>query len=279
MNSTPAQSLRIKFSTLAKLMLLAGTISVLQGCPLLIVGAAGGGALVATDRRSVGTQTEDREIQIKAKLQLSNGLPDSAHLNVAVVHNNVLLTGEVPDDVAKRHAEEMVRGIENVKNVIDETAVSPPSSFGSRSNDAYLEGRVKTALIAEKDISANDFKVVSERATIYLMGLVTEQEGAQGALVASQVPGVMRVVKVFRYITPEEARQLSLDTRDYNAGSNPPAAPVTDASGNASVGLAAPAGGAVVNPVATPPGVSQPLGVQTGAPITDSGGTHSSVLK
>ncbi len=279
MNSTRMKGPLIEFGTLAKLMLLVGTISMLQGCPLLIVGAAGGGALVATDRRSVGTQTEDREIQIKAKLQLSNGLPDSAHLNVAVVHNNVLLTGEVPDDIARKHADEIVRGIENVKNVINETAVLPPSSFGSRSNDTYLEGRVKTALIGEKAVSANDFKVVSERATIYLMGLVTEQEGAQGALVASQVPGVMQVVKVFRYITPDEARQLSLDTRDYSSGSNSAAAPVTDVSGNAPAGLAAPAGGAVVNPISATPGSTQPLDVQTGAPITDSGGTHSSVLK
>jgi len=269
MNST--RKPRIKFSTLAKLMLLAGTITALQGCPLLVVGAAGGGALMATDRRTVGTQAEDREIQIKAKLQLSNGLPDSAHLNVAVVHNNVLLTGEVPSEIAKKNAEEIVRGIENVKNVIDETAVLPPSSFGSRSNDTYLESRVKAALIGEKAISANDFKVVSERATIYLMGLVTDQEGDQGALVASQVPGVKQVVKVFRYITPEEARQLSLDTRD--SSSTP--APVTNVGGGNTAppaGSVAPGPGATVTPVPS-------VDIQTGAPISDSGGTHTSVLK
>lgn len=274
---TSMKSPLINFNILTKIMLVAGMLSALQGCPLLVVGAAGGGALVATDRRTVGTQTVDREIQIKAKLQLSNGLPDEAHLNVAVVHGNVLLTGEVPSDVAKKRAEDIVRGIENVKNVINETAVLPASSFGSRSNDTYLEGRVKTALIAEKAVSANDFKVVSERATIYLMGLVTDQEGAQGALVASQIPGVKQVVKVFRYITPEEARQLSLDTRDSGSA----AAPVSDLSGagTAPAGSVAPAGGAVVTPVPGLAGGAQSSDVQTGAPITDSGGTHSSVLK
>lgn len=272
MNSTCVKSPLSKTATLAKLMLVAGLLSALQGCPLLVVGAAGGGALVATDRRTVGTQTEDREIQVKAKLQLSSDLPDSAHINTSVVNNCVLLTGEVPDELAKRHAEEIVRAIANVKSIVNELAVLPASSFGSRSNDAYLEGRVKTALIAEKSISANDFKVVSERATIYLMGLVTDREGAQGALVASQVPGVQRVVKVFTYISSEQARDLSLDTR----GSAPAAAPATGADS----GLAAPGPGATVNPVPDPGGSAQPLDVQTGAPITDPApSTRSSVLK
>lgn len=277
MDSTRMKGPSSKLSTLARLLLVAGMISTLQGCPLLVVGAAaGGGALVVTDRRTVGTQTEDREIQIKAKLQLDNGLPDSAHIDVAVVHNNVLLVGEVPSDIAKQRAVEIVRGIQNVKNVVDETAVLPPSSFGTRSNDTYLEGRVKTALIGEKAVSANDFKVVSERGTIYLMGLVTEQEGAQGALVASQVPGVKQVVKVFRYITPEEARQLSLDTRNSGSASSSPPAPVTDVSGAAPAG---PGDGAVASPVPGLSGNAPPAGVQTGAPITDSGGEHASVLK
>ena len=65
--------------------------------------------------------------------------------------------------------------------------------------------RVKTALIAEKNISANNFKVVAERGSVYLMGLVTMDEGNRGADVASRVPGVMQVVKVFQYIQPQEA--------------------------------------------------------------------------
>ncbi len=263
MNSVQHKSSLISLSALGKGACIAAMLASLQGCPLLLVGAAaGGGALVATDRRTVGSQTEDREIQVKSQLQLANDLPDSAHVNTTVVSNTVLLTGEVPSDAIRAHAEAIVHGIPNVHAVVDQLAVMPASSFGSRSNDTFLEGRVKTALIAEKEISANDFKVVSERGTIYLMGLVTKSEGAQGAVTASTVPGVKEVVKVFTYLTPEQARALSLDTLGTADSTAAPAVPVNPG--------VAPGPGATVTPIQPAAVDAQPLSVQTGAPISDS---------
>ncbi|RKP44349.1 BON domain-containing protein [Trinickia fusca] len=179
----------------------------LQGCVLALAGAAGGGALIATDRRTIGTQTEDREIQVKAFSQIANEIPDS-HVNVTVFNRRVLLTGEVADAAKRQRAEDITRGINNVNVIVNEIAVQSQSDFSSRANDSYLLGRVKTALIAEKGISANDFKVVAERGNIYLMGLVTVDEGGRGTDVASRVPGVVQVVKVFEYIQPEAAQAL-----------------------------------------------------------------------
>ena len=191
--------------TCVKAIFVIALAATLQGCVLALAGAAGGGALVATDRRTLGTQTEDRGIQLKALTQLSNSLPDTTHINVAVFNRYVLLTGEVPDEQVKQQAKAIVQGIENVSQVINALAIAPASTFSSRANDAYLEGRVKTALIATKDISANHFKVVCERGTIYLMGLVTKNEGDIGADIASQVPDVTQVIKVFQYISPPSA--------------------------------------------------------------------------
>jgi osmotically-inducible protein OsmY len=181
----------------------------LQGCFLALAGAAGGTALVATDRRTVGSQTEDREIQVKALSDITNKLPQSSHINVAVFNQRVLLTGEVPDDASKQKAGDIARGITNVDSVVNELAVQPASSFSSRANDSYLEGRVKAELIAYKDISANDFKVVSERGTVYLMGLVTRQEGTTAADATSKVMGVQQVVKVYQYIQPGQGSGAS----------------------------------------------------------------------
>lgn len=145
----------------------AGLAATLQGCVLAVAGAAaGGGALVATDRRTLGAQTEDREIQVKALTQMNNGLPDGSHVNVTVFNRRVLLTGEVPSDAAKQRAEEIVRGINNVNAIVNELAVGPASSLSDRANDSYLEGRVKTSMIAEKGISANNYKVVCERGNV-----------------------------------------------------------------------------------------------------------------
>ncbi|CAM2191226.1 hyperosmotically inducible periplasmic protein [Paraburkholderia kururiensis] len=249
-------------NTLARTTLAIGLATALaaglQGCVLALAGAAGGGALVATDRRTVGTQTEDREIQVKALSQLSNNLPQDSHINVAVFNRRVLITGEVPDDASKQKAEAIVRGINNVNSVVNELAVQPASSFSSRSNDAYLEGRVKTALIAEKYISANNFKVVSERGIVYLMGLVTQEEGGIAAAATSQVPGVVQVVKVYQYIQPQEAAALNAAASQSGA-SAPGAASAPATSSDATTG-------AVPDSSVS----ARPLDQQAPAPVTNS---------
>ncbi|HZZ09243.1 MAG TPA: BON domain-containing protein [Paraburkholderia sp.] len=235
----------------------AGLSATLQGCFLAVAGAAGGGALVATDRRTLGAQTEDRELQVKALSQISQNLPDSAHVNVTVFNRRVLLTGEVAGDVSKQRAESVVRGLNNVNTIVNELAIMPASSFSSRTNDTYLETRVKTALIAEKDISANNFKVVAEHGSVYLMGLVTMDEGNRGADVASRVPGVTQVVKVFQYIQPQEAAAAAAAAATPPvAASQPDAnAPTVDAIPDSSVS-------------------SRPLEQQAPAPVNNSNSVH-----
>ena len=239
--------------------LAAGLAATLQGCVLAVAGAAGGGALVATDRRTLGAQTEDREMQVKALAQISQNLPDNAHVNVTVFNRRVLLTGEVAGDVSKQRAETIVRGLNNVNTIVNELAIMPASSFSSRTNDTYLETRVKTALIAEKNISANNFKVVAERGSVYLMGLVTMDEGNRGADVASRVPGVVQVVKVFQYIQPQEAAAASAAAAAQAASGPAATAPSPDATT-----------GAVPDSSVT----SRPLETQTPAPVTNSKSVH-----
>ena len=235
----------------------AGLSATLQGCFLAVAGAAGGGALVATDRRTLGAQTEDRELQVKALSQISQNLPDNAHVNVTVFNRRVLLTGEVAGDVSKQRAESIVRGLNNVNTIVNELAIMPASSFSSRTNDTYLETRVKTALIAEKNISANNFKVVAERGSVYLMGLVTMDEGNRGADVASRVPGVVQVVKVFQYIQPQEAAAAAAA-----AATAPVAASQPDAS--------TPTVGAIPDSSVS----SRPLEQQAPAPVSNSNAVH-----
>ena len=238
--------------TVATIGFAAALSASLQGCFLALAGAAGGTALVATDRRTVGSQTEDRGIQIKALSDLTQNLPDGSHINVAVFNQRVLLTGEVPDEASKRRATDITRGIENVGSVVNELAVGPASSFGSRANDSYLEGRVKAELVAYKDISANNFKVVSERGTVYLMGLVTPQEGSIAADATSKVMGVQKVVKVYQYISPEQATAA---TAAAQSAPQPVAAPAE----------AAPTVGAVPDASVS----ERPIDQQAPAPVTE----------
>jgi osmotically-inducible protein OsmY len=188
--------------------LLGGALmSSLSGCVGLVVGGAVAGTMSASDRRTFGAQTEDKTIAVKADTRLRNVLDDTAHVNVNSFNRKVLITGEVRDQATKNTVEREVKGIEGVQSVTNELAIAGPASYTSRSNDALLTTKVKASLVDAKDISANSFKVVTERGEVYLMGRVTQFEANRATDIARGVNGVTKVVRVFEYISEEEYKQ------------------------------------------------------------------------
>lgn len=165
--------------------------------------------MAATDRRTVGIQVEDKNIELKASSRLSGRYGDKGHINVNAYNRKLLLTGEVPDEAAKRDAEEQARGVENVRAIVNELQIGIPTSLATRSNDLFIEGKIKASLVDAKDLFANSFRITVENGVAYLMGRVTEREGKRGAEIAAGVSGVKKVVKVFDYITEEELQDLS----------------------------------------------------------------------
>lgn len=191
--------------TAAVLLLLGATLA---GCaPLLIGGAMVGGGLVATDRRTAGTQLEDESIEFKAAARVRE-LATLGHVNVTSYNRTVLITGEVPSDHEKAAVEAAVARVENVRGVVNELGIGGNSSLGSRSTDTIIAGKVKATMVDAKDLHANAFKVVSERGIVYLLGRVTEREAARGAELASSVSGVQKVVRVFEILSESELANL-----------------------------------------------------------------------
>jgi osmotically-inducible protein OsmY len=182
----------------------------LSACaPLLLGGAAVGGALMVSDRRTSGTQLEDEGIQIKASNRLKDKLGDRAHLSVASYNRVALVTGEVATEADRATVDGVVAGVENVRSVVNEAAVAGNSSLTSRSNDLIIGSKVKATLVDAADVQANAFKVVVERGVVYLMGRVTEREAARAVELARSVSGVQKVVRVFEVLTEDELKALT----------------------------------------------------------------------
>jgi osmotically-inducible protein OsmY len=175
-------------------------------CAPIVVGAvAAGTALVVTDRRTTGAQVDDQTIQLRLANELSAAFKTQpVHINVNSFDRKVLLTGEVPDEATKARAEEVARASQNVRAVVNELAIAAPSSLSDRTADTALSGRVRAAFVNTREIAFNSIEIVTERRIVYLLGLVTENEGKIAALVASKVPGVQQVVKVFDVASQEE---------------------------------------------------------------------------
>jgi osmotically-inducible protein OsmY len=196
-------------STVVKTLVLASVLSTLGGCAALVVGGVmAGGVMVATDRRSSGSQLNDEGIEIRSVNRLKEKFGERGNFSVTSYNGRVLLTGEVGGNSDKLAAEQLVFQVENVKLVLNElTIAGSTSTLKERSNDTLITSRVKASLIEEKELPSNAFKVVTERGVVYLMGRVTQREAALGTEIARGISGVVKVVRSFEIISEEEAKQ------------------------------------------------------------------------
>ena len=117
-----------------------------QGCAPLAVTAAAGGAMMATDRRSAGTYIEDEQIEWRI-VDKFRGKFEGSHVNATAYNRRVLLTGEAYTEEAKKQAEEIVRGVLNVREVVNELKIAGASSLTARGNDALITSNVKALMV------------------------------------------------------------------------------------------------------------------------------------
>jgi osmotically-inducible protein OsmY len=193
--------MRSSFKVSMSQLIIATALSTqLTGCfPIIAGGAAAGGAMVA-DRRTAGTYVEDQSIELKAEKLIFEKIGKDIHANVTSYNRNVLITGEAKTSAVKANAEDLVKPINQVNKVTNELVIGENSSLTSRSNDAYITSKVKASFVKENKFPANYVKVVTEASTVFLLGMVTQQEADDAVEIARGVSGVEKVVKVFEYI-------------------------------------------------------------------------------
>jgi len=189
-------------------VLLALLLPALAGCFGVAVVGMGAGALMLSDRRPSETYVTDQGIELRAGNSISEKYHDRVHVNVTSYNRMVLITGEVPDAATKADVEQIVAGKPNVKATQNELKISGLSALGGRSNDSLITSKVKGRFIDYGKFSANIVKVVTENGTVYLMGLVTQREADAATQIARETSGVLGVVRLFEYITEQDAARL-----------------------------------------------------------------------
>jgi len=188
-------------SRLLACLILASTLA-LQGCPVLIFGAAvGGTAFMTTERRTSDVLLADERIEWTSVQRLrESGRWEHMNLNVTSYNRIALLTGQTANDEARQLAEKIVSEIPGVRGVSNELVVGPFSNFGARSGDSLVTTQVKARLVSGTGVNPAHVKVVTESGVVYLLGLVTQSESDAAAKTAAGTQGVRKVVKFFEYI-------------------------------------------------------------------------------
>ena len=173
----------------------------ISGCAPVIFGAGvGATTMIAEDRRTSGAMLEDKTIEIKALNLIRDNLGEDTPIKVYSFNRYVLLVGQVKNDDAKIKAEDLAIEIANVRNVQNEIEIAGRVTSLSKNNDKLLKARVLGRFVKEKSIKISHFKIIVESGIVYLMGLVSQEEGEKSSQVAANTKGVKKVITVFEYI-------------------------------------------------------------------------------
>ena len=209
-------------SLIIRLFVVLLTSSVLSGCGVLAVGGVVAGTSVMADRRLPAVQAIDKGIELEAGNALAKRYGDNAHINVTSFNQKVLLTGEVKDADIKGQAGAYVQEMKNVRSVFNELIIGPNSTYTSRANDAYLESKIKTQMIFTEKLPSNSMAIVAEGTSIYLMGILTQNEADLAKKIASNTNGVKDVYAYFDIISEAEKIRLEKQGKADESQPKPP---------------------------------------------------------
>ncbi len=181
------------------------TTSLIIGCAAIVLG--GGVAATASyahDRRTAGAIVEDQTIKTKISTAIGKdkSLINDSHINVTSYNAIVLLSGEVPNETLRTRAGEIARSTDKTRRIHNELTLSTPSLMRTRSNDSWITTRVKSSAVSIDipDFDPSRVKVVTEKGTVFLLGLVHHNEANAVTQNARAVTGVKRIVKLFEYL-------------------------------------------------------------------------------
>ena len=186
-----------------RLLLIVSVLTVLlSGCESLIIAGAAGGAVASTDRRTVPTQLEDQNIELKSFGALFENDEVWRDTNISVVsfNNTVLMVGQAPTAELKTKAEAEIKKIEKVKRILNQIRIAAPISFFASQNDSLITTKVKSSMLFTSEFPSSKIKVVTENSEVFLMGLVTAQEAEKAVEITRNTGGVTKVIKAFEYI-------------------------------------------------------------------------------
>lgn len=177
-------------------------ILMLQGCVAAVIGAGAGVAKIASDPRTAGKQVDDTAIDSKISLKIKNegDYFKGSRIVVSSYNGYVLLIGQASSQSVIDRVVELANGVDSVEKIYNQIRIGNIISAGTMTNDAWITTNIKTKLIANKNTKARDIKVITENGEVFLLGIVTRDEGYTAGDIASRVSGVKLVTKIFTYL-------------------------------------------------------------------------------
>jgi len=155
-------------------------------------------------RRSTGTVIDDQtlEYSVIKSIYSDDHFGQDDHIKVEVKQGIVLLVGETVSEENRALATRLAEQEKLTRRVVNDIKIEDETGFGGRLDNSWLTTKVTTILLKKNPLPGNDaarIKVVSSQNAVYLMGLVSHEEGDAIAEIVRNISGVEKVVKIFDY--------------------------------------------------------------------------------
>jgi osmotically-inducible protein OsmY len=163
------------------------------------------GASLIYDRHHVYKKLDDYHLYAKVNKALTlDKLFKNPHcaLDLAVFNGDILITGHLPTVQMRAELQRRLNQIKGYRRLFNEVRVGDSSS--NVFSDSWITAKIRSQIFADSSIDPNAFKVITSDGIVYLMGDVRLNEANQVVTIARCTTGVVRVVKVFKYLVYQQ---------------------------------------------------------------------------
>lgn len=160
-------------------------------------------AAPAIAQKSAGNVIDDNTVNasVKAALIEAKTVP-STGIVVETYKGVVLLSGFVENQAQKDAAGKAAAGVSGATKVHNAIAVHASTSMGTKLDDTVITGKVKAALMDDKDVKSGQINVETRGGVVSLGGFVSGDKIQKRAIeLAKGVSGVKSVVDAM-YVKP-----------------------------------------------------------------------------
>ena len=173
-------------------------------------GLFGTGVSVATDPRSLGTQIDDSIMQKNLTTKLT--ILDKKYfisVKTKVLDGRIFITGKVDNPEEKLKITKIAWETNGVRSVRNDIKIKESFNFKQSAKDILITSQLRTALIINKNIKSNNFKIDTYKKKIYIYGIAKDRDELK--LVIDEANLILDVEKIIASILLVEDLRIQKD--------------------------------------------------------------------
>jgi osmotically-inducible protein OsmY len=180
----------------------AGCEGMFSPVGMAVTAGATGGRMAMQDR-GIAAGIDDNAIALGINHAWLENDPAIFRLIDTTIHEGrVLLTGSVRYPQTRIQAVRLVWTVPGVKEVIDEITVTDQRTLLDAPVDAWINARLRAALVFDPAVNAVNFSFDTVNRTVYLLGIARSQAELDSVLsIARGIGGVREVVSHVRLLS------------------------------------------------------------------------------